>query len=136
MKIGALAKQTGLSVQTIRFYEQEGLVSVPSRTEGNYRLYGSESARQLGFIKQCRHLGLTLEEIRELMRFQENPDQTCNDINRIVDAHVDEVDRRMAELAALRAQLVTLRTQCHSDRTVKDCGILRNLMSDSCTESG
>lgn len=127
MKIGALAKQTGLSVQTIRFYEQERLLSAPQRTGGNYRLYDTESLRQLGFIKQCRNLGLTLDEIRELIRYQATPEEACEEINYIVDAHVREVDSRIAELTGLRGQLVTLRTQCNSNRAVKNCGILQAL---------
>lgn len=127
MKIGALAKQTGVSVQTIRFYEQEGLVSVSQRTEGNYRLYDTDSLRQLGFIKQCRNLGLTLGEIRELISFQATPEKACEEINRIVDTHVQEVDARIAELTALREKLVGLRTQCNNNRVVKDCGILQAL---------
>ncbi|UUA74949.1 Cd(II)/Pb(II)-responsive transcriptional regulator [Cellvibrio sp. QJXJ] len=127
MKIGALAKQIGLSVQTIRFYEQEGLVSVPQRTEGNYRLYDAESLRQLGFIKQCRNLGLTLDEIRELIRYQTTPDEACGEINRIIDAHVQEVDSRITEFTALRGQLNALRIQCNTNRVVKDCGILHAL---------
>ncbi|MDR7089774.1 Cd(II)/Pb(II)-responsive transcriptional regulator [Cellvibrio fibrivorans] len=127
MKIGTLAKQTGVPVQTIRFYEQEGLVSVPQRTEGNYRLYDTDSLRQLGFIKQCRNLGLTLGEIRELIRYQATPEKACEEINHIVDTHVQEVDARIAELTALRAQLVGLRTQCNDNRAVKDCGILQAL---------
>ncbi|QEY15949.1 Cd(II)/Pb(II)-responsive transcriptional regulator [Cellvibrio sp. KY-GH-1] len=128
MKIGALAKQTGLSVQTIRFYEQEGLVPIPQRTEGNYRLYDIESLRQLGFIKQCRNLGLKLDEIRELIKYQATPEEACKEINHIVDAHVQEVDARITELTVLREQLVGLRRQCDSERSVKDCGILRNLL--------
>lgn len=127
MKIGALSKQTGLSVQAIRFYEQEGLVSVPQRTEGNYRLYDTESLRQLGFIKQCRNLGLALEEIRALMRYQSTPDSECGQINDIVDTHITTLDARISELQALRAQLVGLRTNCNDDRRVKDCGILKAL---------
>ena len=127
MKIGALAKQTGVSVQTIRFYEQEGLVSVSQRTEGNYRLYDMDSLRQLGFIKQCRNLGLTLGEIRELISFQATPEKACEEINHIVDTHVQEVDARSAELTALREKLVGLRTQCNNNRVVKDCGILQAL---------
>lgn len=127
MKIGALAKQTGLSVQTIRFYEQEGLVSAPQRTEGNYRVYDTESLRQLGFIKQCRNLGLTLDEIRELIRYQATPEEACEEINHIVDSHVQEVDERIAELTALRAQLIQLRTKCGRNRTAKNCGILQAL---------
>lgn len=127
MKIGALAKQSGLSVQTIRFYEQEGLVSAPQRTGGNYRLYDAKSLQQLGFIKQCRNLGLTLDEIRELIRYQVTPEETCEEINHIVDSHVQEVDNRIAELTALRTQLIELRTQCGSNRTAKNCGILQAL---------
>ncbi|WP_449523423.1 Cd(II)/Pb(II)-responsive transcriptional regulator [Cellvibrio sp.] len=128
MKIGALAKLTSLSVQTIRYYEQEGLLSTVSRTEGNYRFYDEAASHDLFFIKQCRNLGLTLEEIRQLIGYSSTPNETCNSINTIIDSHIQQVDVRLAELQELRRQLGELRTKCDAQQAVKDCGIMKELL--------
>jgi Cd(II)/Pb(II)-responsive transcriptional regulator len=127
MKIGALATNTGLSVQAIRYYEQQQLLPEPVRSAGNYRVYDEAAARQLLFIKHCRNLGLALEEIRVLLRVRTTPDEACTEINLIVDAHMVNVDARLAELQDLRQQLTALRTKCQDNQTAKDCGILREL---------
>lgn len=128
MKIGALAKLTGLSVQTIRYYEHEGLLSTAPRTEGNYRFYDETASHDLFFIKQCRNLGLTLEEIRQLIGYSSTPDEACNSINKIIDNHIQQVDVRLAELQELRRQLGELRTKCDAHQAVKDCGIMKELL--------
>lgn len=127
MKIGALATKTGLSIQTIRYYEKENILHEPSRNDANYRLYDDEAVRQLVFVKHCRNLGLTLEEIRALIRYKETPDEGCAQVNRIVETHLLEVDKRLAELTDLRSQLAQLRTSCADNLTAKECGILRKL---------
>lgn len=127
MKIGALATKTGLSIQTIRYYEKENILHEPSRNDANYRLYDDEAVRQLVFVKHCRNLGLTLDEIRALIRYKETPDEGCALVNRIVEAHLLEVDKRLTELTDLRSQLAQLRTSCADNLTAKDCGILRKL---------
>ena len=127
MKIGALATNTGLSVQAIRYYEQQQLLPEPVRSAGNYRVYDEAAARQLLFIKHCRNLGLALEEIRVLLRVRTTPDEACTEINFIVDTHMVNVDARLAELQDLRQQLTALRTKCQDNQTAKDCGILREL---------
>ncbi|HOY22627.1 MAG TPA: Cd(II)/Pb(II)-responsive transcriptional regulator [Cellvibrio sp.] len=127
MKIGTLATHTGLSVQAIRYYEQQQLLPEPVRSAGNYRVYDEAAARQLLFIKHCRNLGLALEEIRVLLRVRTTPDEACTEINFIVDTHMANVDARLAELQDLRQQLTALRTKCQDNQTAKDCGILREL---------
>ncbi len=127
MKIGTLATHTGLSVQAIRYYEQQQLLSEPVRSAGNYRVYDEAAVRQLLFIKHCRNLGLALEEIRVLLRVRTTPDEACTEINFIVDAHMANVDARLVELQDLRQQLTALRTKCQDNQTAKDCGILREL---------
>ena len=77
MKIGELAKRSGCSIQTIRYYEKEGLISAPERTEGNFRLYNSVVLEKLSFIKNCRALDLTLSEIKHLVSLQNSPETPC-----------------------------------------------------------
>lgn len=127
MKIGALAKRTACSVETIRFYEKEGLLPAPGRTEGNFRLYDGTHAERLLFIRRCRSLDMSLEEIRLLLRSSENPLADCSAVNALLDEHIRGMTARMAELECLSEQLRALRQQCSESRTADQCGILQGL---------
>jgi len=127
LKIGELAKLTACSLQTIRYYEKEGLLDSIKRSEGNYRLYDSRAVKQLMFIRHCRNLDITLSEIRQLIVLRDFPETTCNNINALVDRHTKEVDLRIEELKELKRQLKILRRKCTTDRVVKNCGILLEL---------
>ena len=129
LKIGELAKQTDCQVETIRFYEQEKLLPAPARSENNYRLYGEEHVERLLFIRHCRLLDMTLDEIRGLLRFRDRPEDNCGEVNQLLDLHIEHVARRIAELRALQAQLLALRKQCSVSQAAKDCGILQSLGS-------
>lgn len=129
MKIGAMAKRTECSVETIRFYEKEGLLPAPGRTEGNFRLYNETHAEQLLFIRRCRSLDMSLEEIRLLLKSSENPLADCSAVNALLDEHIDGVAARMAELERLSEQLRVLRQQCGAGGTADQCGILQGLGS-------
>jgi Cd(II)/Pb(II)-responsive transcriptional regulator len=127
LKIGELAKLTACSLQTIRYYEKEGLLDSIKRSEGNYRLYDSRAVKQLMFIRHCRNLDITLSEIRQLIELRDFPETTCNNINALVDRHTKQVDLRIEELKELKRQLKILRRKCTTGRVVKDCGILLEL---------
>ena len=87
MKIGELARLAGTNVETIRYYERDGLLPVPARSEGNYRIYGEPHVQRLFFIRRCRGLDMTLDEIRVLLHFKESPQENCADVNRLLDRH-------------------------------------------------
>jgi Cd(II)/Pb(II)-responsive transcriptional regulator len=127
MKIGQLAKITGCSIQTIRFYEREKLLPTPHRSEGNYRAYSQSALHLLLFIKQCRSIDLSLGEIRTLLALKNTPDASCEDINNIIDAHLNQVNARIKELNTLKHQLKDLQQTCTDNLTVENCGILHNL---------
>ena len=127
MKIGELASVTGCSIQTIRYYEKENLLPSTQRTEGNFRLDDKAAVDLLLFIKHCRSLDLSLKEIRQLLALKRSPGAQCDKVNRMMDAHIQQVEDRIAELTQLRRQLKALRRSCSSDRTVEQCGILQNL---------
>ncbi len=127
LKIGELAKQTGSQVATIRYYEREGLLPVPGRSEGNYRLYGAMHVERLKFIRHCRSLDMTLDEIRSLLTFRDTPEESCNQVNLLLDRHIEHVGQRIRELQALQKQLKALRSTCHSAQAAKDCEILQTL---------
>ncbi|PTS86120.1 Cd(II)/Pb(II)-responsive transcriptional regulator [Pseudomonas sp. HMWF032] len=129
MKIGMLAKLADCPVETVRYYEREGLLSAPARTEGNYRLYSSEHLERLTFIRNCRTLDMTLDEIRRLLALMDHPEPNCEGVNSLVDEHIRHVQARVTSLLALQQQLIDLRHRCASEQGVEACGILQQLNS-------
>ena len=127
MKIGELAKKAGCQVETVRYYEREGLLPAPARSEGNYRLYGAAHLERLVFIRNCRTLDMTLEEIQRLLALRDLPHESCAGINSLVDEHIEHVQARIDSLQALRDQLTELRDRCNDPKGAEDCGILRQL---------
>jgi Cd(II)/Pb(II)-responsive transcriptional regulator len=127
MKIGELARHTGTQVETIRYYEREGLLPEPERTDGNYRIYGPAHAERLRFIRNCRSLDMTLDEIRLLLRFKDSPAENCGAVNDLLDEHVGHVVNRIRELRQMECQLRDLRELCKEARDAGQCGILNEL---------
>lgn len=127
MKIGELAKRSGCSIQTIRYYEKEALISAPERTEGNFRVYNMAVLERLSFIKNCRALGLALSEVKLLISLQNSPKTQCKAINEIIDSHLLVVESRISDLEKLYVDLKQLRLKCGSTKSVDQCGILGEL---------
>jgi Cd(II)/Pb(II)-responsive transcriptional regulator len=129
LEIGELAKRTSCLVETIRYYEREGLLHEPARSEGNYRLYTDIHVERLQFIRHCRVLDMTLEEIRNLLKFRDTPDENCSEVNAVLDEHIEHVSNRIKELRFLQKNLRGLRSRCEQARAIKDCRILQSLGS-------
>lgn len=127
LKIGDLAGRTQCPPETIRFYEREGLLPLPARTAGNYRLYGPAHIQRLAFIRNCRSLDMTLDEIRQLLRVRDVPQENCHAAHQLLDEHIAHVGTRITELQDLERQLKALRRECSSARAQHDCGILSGL---------
>lgn len=127
MKIGELARVTNTQVETIRYYEREGLLPATARSEGNYRIYGEAHAERLSFIRHCRSLDMTLDEIRVLLRFKDAPADNCGEVNALLDEHIGHVAERMRELRQLERQLKGLRELCREAQDAAHCGILAEL---------
>ena len=127
MRIGDLAESTGTPVETIRFYEREGLVPKARRADNNYRVYGAAHAERLAFIRHCRNLDMTLDEVRSLLRLREQPARDCAEVDALLDEHIGHVKQRIRELRALEKDLKLLRARCASPHTIDDCGILSGL---------
>ena len=127
MRIGELAGLADCKVETIRYYEQQGLLPAPNRSEGNYRLYGSEHAERLRFIRHCRSLDMTIDNVRMLLKFRDAPEENCGPVDALLDEHIGHVVERIAQLKLLEGQLKELRGQCRSAHASKDCRILQSL---------
>lgn len=127
MKIGELAARTDTQVETLRYYEREGLLPAPPRTDGNYRIYGDAQLERVAFIRHCRSLDMTLDEIRVLLRFKDRPEADCGDVNALLDAHIGHVAARIRNLRQLEKQLKALRQQCAGAGGAAHCGILGGL---------
>ena len=125
MKIGDLAKATGTQAETIRYYEREGLLAEPARTDSNYRRYDPSHVARLSFIRHCRSLDMTLDEIRALLRFKDEPAGNCEAVDELLDEHIGHVGERIRELKKLQAELKGLRAQCGAAGA--SCGILDTL---------
>jgi Cd(II)/Pb(II)-responsive transcriptional regulator len=131
MKIGELSQAASTPVETIRYYEREGLLPEPARTRNNYRIYGNDQLERLAFIRHCRSLDMTLDEIRVLLRFKDSPDEDCGAVNQLLDEHLGHVEARIAELRGLHKQLLGLREQCLSATAAGDCGILSGIAREA-----
>lgn len=127
LKIGELAKSTGCPVETIRYYEHEGLLAPPLRSPGNFRLYDQTHTERLHFIRHCRSLDMTLDETRTLLKFRDIPEESCGEVNSLLDKHIGHVVERISELIALQTELKLLRSRCHRVQATRNCGILQGL---------
>jgi Cd(II)/Pb(II)-responsive transcriptional regulator len=141
LRIGALAERAQCQAETIRYYEREGLLPLPARSQGNYRLYGSAHIQRLSFIRHCRSLDMTLDEIRTLLDFCDAPGRDCAQVSSLLDEHIHHVADRIAELKRLEHQLKDLRSQCASPGQAERCGILKEMSrvakrSDKSANSG
>ncbi|GCB05791.1 Cd(II)/Pb(II)-responsive transcriptional regulator [Ralstonia sp. SET104] len=127
MKIGELAQRTGISIETIRFYEAQGLLPPPARAANNYRVYTPEHVEQLAFIAKCRSLDMAHTEIRRLLELQANPQASCEEINNLLDEHLRHVEARIAELTDLKGQIEAIGQRCTTAASVAECGVLQSL---------
>lgn len=126
LTIGELSKATGTKVDTIRYYERIGLLAAPGRTGGNYRAYADEDLARLSFVRRARDLGLSLEQVRELLSLSDEKTRSCEAVDRIAREHLAEVDRKLADLKALRRRLYDVISQCGCG-TIADCRIIEAL---------
>lgn len=127
MRIGELARQTHSAVETIRFYERSGLLSSAGRSTANYRDYGPAQVERLNFIRRCRTLDMSLDEIRALLDFCDRPSTNCAAVNDLLDEHIQHVESRLKELRRLSRELRDIRDACRVPGVADECQILRRL---------
>ncbi|UJJ58315.1 Cd(II)/Pb(II)-responsive transcriptional regulator [Rhodanobacter denitrificans] len=131
IRIGELARRTECPIETIRYYETEGLLPPPQRSGSNYRLYDQGHVERLHFVRHCRSLDMTLAEVRTLLGYRDTPAQDCSEVNALLDKHLHQVEVRVKALLQLKRHLIALREKCSGSRAVEACGILQGL-SDPC----
>jgi DNA-binding transcriptional MerR regulator len=118
-----------VDVQTVRFYEREGLLDAPARTGSGYRTYGDEDLERLHFVRHCRSLDMPLAEIHRLIELSRERSVSCDEVNALLRAHLGRVQAKRKSLEELEKQLVALNAQCEAGHRVADCGILQELIS-------
>lgn len=131
--IGQAAKRTGLKIPTIRFYEQEGLIGAPGRTQSGRRLYSDADVRRLSFIRHARALGFELSDIRSLLDLSDHPNRPCEEADHIARRHLDDVDARIAQLRALKRELTRIATPCEAGAAGK-CRVIEALADHGACE--
>ena len=129
MRIGELAEQAGVDVQTVRYYEREGLLNAPARTSSGYRAYGPEHLERLNFVRHCRSLDMPLADVKQLLDLAGRQSIACEVVDDLVQGHLDRVRAKRTALEALEKKLEVLRSQCESGHRVADCGILEELIN-------
>ena len=122
-----LVHKTGLSADTIRFYEKKHLLEPSFRGDNNYRYYQDNALKRLIFIKRCRALDISLKEIENLIELEQKPQQDCSAVNQLIDEHLKQVEQKIIELQKFQIQLQQLRQSCATQSTIDDCQILRHL---------
>jgi MerR family mercuric resistance operon transcriptional regulator len=127
MRRGELAQRSGCNIETVRFYEKQGLLPVPPRTAGGHRDYAQEHLRRLTFIRRSRELGFTLGEVRGLLGLVDGGDWTCGEVRAMTLEHLGDVRRKIADLQKLVVVLTEMAAQCDGG-AVPECPIVDALL--------
>ena len=127
LTIGQLAQRAGVGVETIRFYEREGLISEPPRRPSGYRDYPLETVTRILFIRRAKELGFTLKEINELLELRVRPRRNCAQVKRNADAKMVDIDGKIASLRRMRRALKDLTRACEKRTPTTECPILASL---------
>ncbi|MDX8379955.1 MAG: helix-turn-helix domain-containing protein [Gallionella sp.] len=126
--IGQLAKQVKCKVETVHYYEKSGLMPKPPRTEGGHRIYDLSHIKRLNFIRRCRELGFTIAQIKELLKFIDEPNHYCGEVKAMAMLQSKEVQRKMDDLQRLKLALNEMMIKCKGENySIDDCPIIEAL---------
>ena len=125
--IGQVAKQSGVSVETIRFYEKEGLIEKPERKESGYRQFNEEAIKRLAFIRKAKSLGFTLNEIQELLSLKSNESGDCENVKQLAGEKLVDIEQKINSLKRMKRVLNNLVDQCPGNGAKSNCPILEAL---------
>lgn len=127
LTIGRVARSAGLAIDTVRYYEREGLLQKPARTPSGYRQYAPDAVKRLQFIRQAKELGFTLSEIRELLTLKVTPGKSCADVRAHAKAKIADVEQRISQLGRMKRALAKLANACSGRGPTSECPILEAL---------
>jgi Hg(II)-responsive transcriptional regulator len=130
LNIGQIAKQTGVTVETIRFYEKQGLIATPKRSDAGYRQYPSETVKRIHFIQHAKEVGFTLKDIAELLALRQKPGTSCGDIKLRATQKIEEIDQKIQDLKRIREALGRMILKCRGRGALSECPILEELELD------
>jgi MerR family transcriptional regulator, copper efflux regulator len=134
MTIGQLARDAGVNVETVRFYERKGLIAQPSRPEAGYRRYDPQTSRRIRFIREAQELGFSLTEINQLLALRVDPNMSCADVKSAAEAKIQSIDEKIAALKTMRKALVVITNTCSGEGPTTDCPILDALDDRAATK--
>jgi MerR family transcriptional regulator, copper efflux regulator len=130
LKIGELAEQGQVNLQTIRYYEREGLLPKPPRLASGYRVFSPDAVRRVRFIKRAQELGFSLKEIKELLLIRIDPEQDCSGVRKLARAKVADIEQKIRTLQSMRKVLGKLATACPGRGPLSECPILESFEPD------
>lgn len=136
LTIGQVAQSAGVGVETIRFYEREGLLEQPPRRASGYRQYPEQVVKQLHFIKRAQQLGFSLKEITELLRLRVDDQTSCDEVKQRTEAKLAEVERKMVELLRMRQALLQIASLCTGQGPTGHCPMLDALDQQELQDQG
>ena len=124
LTIGKVARGAGLAIDTVRYYEREGLLQKPARSSSGYRQYSADAVARLRFIRQAKELGFSLSEIKELLALRVTPGKSCADVRVRADAKIADIEQRVVQLNRMKRALVKLASACSGRGPTSECPIL------------
>lgn len=136
LTIGRLAEAAGVGVETLRFYEREGLLPKPPRKRSGYRQYSPQAVERVLFIRRAKELGFTLKEITELLELRIDPHKSCADVRALARSKIEDVETKIADLARIKSALEKLAKACRGKGPTSDCPILDAMDTENADASG
>ena len=130
LKVGEVAKRAAVNLQTIHFYEREGLLPRPQRTASNYRMYSGDAVQRVRFIKRAQELGFALKDIKDLLSLRATPGTRCADVRQRAHTKLQDIDEKIGTLQRMRKALTKLIGECEGKKPISACPILEALDSE------
>jgi MerR family transcriptional regulator, copper efflux regulator len=130
LTIGHVAREAGVGVETVRFYERKGLIEEPTRRASGYRQYGKETVNRLRFIREAKELGFTLNEIKELLSLKLDPSSSCAEVKGRAEAKIADIEEKIRTLQRMKRALAKLTNACSGDGPTSECPILDAIESN------
>jgi Hg(II)-responsive transcriptional regulator len=131
MRTGQVARQAGVNVETLRYYERRGLLQAPPREDSGYRAYGADAVRVVRFAKRAQELGYSLADVEALLELEGGGPESCEAAQRLTEDRIAELDRRIADLQAMRRSLERLLATCDRPLPERTCPLIQSIASDA-----